>query len=361
MKRKAIALILSASLVLIPSGVSFAGSDYQFSYKTYKEGMEHKDIKVIQQALKDDGVYNYGKFTTYYGSITEGAVKEFQRKYNLAVDGIIGSQTLGKIMSLNLKNSSSEDKLVPEITSSILKKGMNNEEVKLIQKALKKEGSFLNDEFTSYFGPITEEAVKDFQKKYGLTPDGVIGRGSIDKMVSLGLIKYNPKQAISRGRESRTRFGKALDWWQEVNNKIINKGDALQVKDFKSGTTFNVKMTYGTNHADVEALTLEDTKIMKKIWGGFSWERRPVLVYVGDQVIAASMTNMPHAGLDSQPEGKTTSGRSGGYGKGYNLDMVKDNGMDGVVDLHFKNSLRHKDDAKDAQHQNAIKIASGQN
>ena len=36
----------------------------------------------------------------------------------------------------------------------------------------------------------------------------------------------------------------------------------------------------GTNHADSEALTLNDTNIIKSIWGGFSWSRRPVIVNV---------------------------------------------------------------------------------
>ncbi|MFT9495281.1 peptidoglycan-binding domain-containing protein [Anaerosolibacter sp.] len=357
MKRKAVALILSASLVLIP-GASFAGSDYQFAYKSYEEGMEHKDVKVIQQALKEDGTYSHSQFTTYFGSITEESVKKFQKKHNLTADGVAGNKTLEKMESLGLIKTTLENGSVPGVSLSVYKKGMKHEDIKIIQKALKKVGTYNNDEFTTYFGQVTEEAVKAFQKKYGLTVDGVIGKGSIDKMVALGLIKHSPKEAISRG--SRARFGKALDWWKEVNNKIINRGDILQVKDFETGTAFNVKMTYGTNHADVEALTLDDTKIMKEIWGGFSWERRSVLVYKGDQVIAASMTNMPHAGLDSQPEGRTISGRSGGYGRGYNLDKVKNNGMNGVVDLHFKNSARHKDDAKDPQHQNAIKLAAGQ-
>ena len=32
-----------------------------------------------------------------------------------------------------------------------------------------------------------------------------------------------------------------------------------------------------------EALTAKDTEIMKEIWGGFGWERRPVLVYARDE------------------------------------------------------------------------------
>ena len=45
---------------------------------------------------------------------------------------------------------------------------------------------------------------------------------------------------------------------------------------------------------------------------------------------------MPHAGLDSAPAVNYVSGRSAGYGYGQNLDAIKNNGADGVMDLHFK-------------------------
>jgi putative chitinase len=51
----------------------------------------------------------------------------------------------------------------------LLKKGDNNENVKLLQQKLG-----INPAVTN-FGPKTEEAVKAFQSKNGLTPDGVVG------------------------------------------------------------------------------------------------------------------------------------------------------------------------------------------
>jgi len=51
----------------------------------------------------------------------------------------------------------------------LLKKGDNNENVKLMQEKLGISPAVTN------FGPKTEEAVKAFQLKNGLTPDGVVG------------------------------------------------------------------------------------------------------------------------------------------------------------------------------------------
>lgn len=57
-----------------------------------------------------------------------------------------------------------------------LRFGMSGTDVGMLQKTLKTEGFFpANISITSYFGPITQKAVKDFQVKNGLVVDGVVG------------------------------------------------------------------------------------------------------------------------------------------------------------------------------------------
>jgi hypothetical protein len=152
-----------------------------------------------------------------------------------------------------------------------------------------------------------------------------------------------------------------LDWWSEAQY-IFPRGAVAQVEDIYTGRVFNIKRTFGTNHADCEALTSEDTEIIKEIWGGFSWERRPIIVNIEGRRIAASMAAMPHAGRDSAPALAVAKNLSAGYGTGQNLDVVKDNGMDGVFDVHFLGSKRHKDGkvqaVVDPKHQQAVEIAS---
>ena len=84
-----------------------------------------------------------------------------------------------------------------------------------------------------------------------------------------------------------------------------------------------------------------------------------MIVHFNDKHIAASMTAMPHAGVDSVEGGKYTEWRSDGYSAGTNYDYVKENGMDGHVDIHFAGSKRHKDGAVDPKHQECVKIAAG--
>lgn len=153
-----------------------------------------------------------------------------------------------------------------------------------------------------------------------------------------------------------------LDWWTEAKNIIPsdpyskNESNILIVEDYATKIKFKVRRTMGANHAELETISPEDTAIMTTIWGKFSWTQRPVLIHLGDRVFAASMSAMPHAGVDEAPFLAIVDSRSEGYGRGENLDAIKGNGMSGHMDLHFFNSTRHKDGLPDLKHQENIKF-----
>jgi hypothetical protein len=107
-------------------------------------------------------------------------------------------------------------------------------------------------------------------------------------------------------------------------------------------------------------MSKNDSLTIKKLWGGqYSWARRPVLVYLNNRVIAASMNGMPHAGREELPDGATVSSRSGKYGRGYNYDYIKGNGVSGHVCIHFRGSTLHKNNKSDPEHQRDVKVAAG--
>jgi putative chitinase len=72
----------------------------------------------------------------------------------------------------------------------LLKKGDNNENVKLLQTKL-------GIEPIGNFGPKTEEAVKAFQLKNGLTPDGIVGDGTWAKIMNEGSTTPTPQPVVS--------------------------------------------------------------------------------------------------------------------------------------------------------------------
>lgn len=177
-------------------------------------------------------------------------------------------------------------------------------------------------------------------------------------IISREAIKAIDKKEPQNEKTNNSKYGEYLDWFKEVN-KLIPIGSEFKVTDFYTGKSFMVKRTVGSFHSDTEALTLEDTNIMKEIWGGFSWERRPAIAEYNGRRIACSVTSMPHAGVDSGKGGAYVKWRSGGYGAGINFDYVKGNGMDGHFDIHFAGSKRHKDGKADPKHQEMVKIAAG--
>lgn len=86
------------------------------TYPTLKIGSRGDDVKKLQEALKAAG-YDIGPSGAdgIYGNKTAAAVKEYQKKLGLSVDGIAGNQTLG---SLYGGTSSQEPTDTPATTPS---------------------------------------------------------------------------------------------------------------------------------------------------------------------------------------------------------------------------------------------------
>ena len=64
---------------------------------------------------------------------------------------------------------------------NLLSKGDEGADVKVLQERLKIAGFYYGNS-TGIFGPITQEAVKRFQKAYQLTVDGVVGKSTLAKL-----------------------------------------------------------------------------------------------------------------------------------------------------------------------------------
>ena len=297
---------------------TYAQTNYN-SQVVLKVGVRGNTVKDLQLQLKKLKYFNTDA-TGYYGSITKAAVKQFQKDTGLRADGVAGSQTL----------------------AALQKTGSEANTAKILQIQLKNLNYFQADP-TGYYGPITKAAVKQFQKDMGLSADGIAGPQTM-----AAIQRAVPKTSRGSGNSLLVPwFGKA--------EKIFKKGSVATVTDVATGLTYRIKRVTGYNHADCETLTAEDTKILKRIYGGkWSWERRAIIVNVNGVEMAASIAAMPHAGREDQPFAKVVNNRSGGYGRGDNLDGVKNNGMSGVVDVHFYKSKTHASNRIDGKHQNRI-------
>ena len=169
-------------------------------------------------------------------------------------------------------------------------------------------------------------------------------------LVILSTISMSPK-----------KYG-LYEHWDVVKQNLINHPE-LKIIDFETGVSWNVVVgnenILGSLHADVEPKTIKDFETAMKIWGNYSWSPRSVLVHMPNgKVIAASMHNMPHAGVEEEPYLKIVNNRTNGYGTGRNRDFVKNNGMSGHVCLHFYGSKSHRTKTEDPEHQDKVKVAA---
>lgn len=127
------------------------------------------DTKTIQQKLKNWGYYK-GSVDGVYGAKTREAVKAFQRKNGLTADGVVGPAT-AKAMGIGTSTSSS--------TTTITKGDVVS--VKTYQQKLKSWG-YYTGAVDGVKGAKTVAAVKSFQRKNGLTADGVVGNATAKAM-----------------------------------------------------------------------------------------------------------------------------------------------------------------------------------
>ena len=146
---------------------------------TLQKGDKGAEVKKLQERLKELGYYT-GSINSSYNNATVEAVKAFQKRNSLTVDGICGTATLRKLNSTSaVKNKVEEVKQ----DDGVLEKGDKGDEVKAVQERLQELG-YYTDLCNGNFGTNTFNAVKAFQKNNGLTEDGRVTKATLNKLNS---------------------------------------------------------------------------------------------------------------------------------------------------------------------------------
>ncbi len=120
-----------------------------------------------------------------YGTSTASAVRAFQRRYGLTVDGVVGRETWNAIYN-EFRSIQSDNGTPNAYPGTALREGASGQNVRLVQfwlKIARTVYSRLNDlTVDGTFGAATTAAVKQFQTYFGLTSDGVVGRTTWNKL-----------------------------------------------------------------------------------------------------------------------------------------------------------------------------------
>lgn len=120
-----------------------------------------------------------------FGTGTTAAVRAFQRRHGLTVDGVVGKTTWDAIYR-EYRSIQSDNGMPNAYPGTPLRPGDRGQNVRLVQfwlKIARSVYSALNDVgVDGIFGPSTTAAVKKFQSYFGLASDGIVGRATWSKL-----------------------------------------------------------------------------------------------------------------------------------------------------------------------------------
>lgn len=182
MKRKKIFIVFF--LIIFAISIIIFDNLYT-SYALSKYGSRGEEVRQIQTKLKNWGYYK-GKVDGIFGSQTLEAVKWFQRKNGLTVDGIVGSATLA---ALGINSSS----------SSGGSSSSNNADLNLLSKLIYGEARG-----ESYKGQVAVGAVvlnRISSSSFPNTMSGVIYQSGAFTAVSDGQINLTPNSTARKAAQ----------------------------------------------------------------------------------------------------------------------------------------------------------------
>ena len=172
---------------LVSEGISIAEASVPFDTQI-AEGTSGIAVTTLQYYLSIIAYFNGAlepvPRTNYFGGETVAAVERFQSFYGLTPTGIVDTETWNTIQrvytdtvaSLPAGYEGTNAKLYPGF---FLTEGMRNESVRDLQSYLVKISENIPEipktSVTGYFGEQTENAVREFQRLFGLEVSGAVG------------------------------------------------------------------------------------------------------------------------------------------------------------------------------------------
>lgn len=203
-------------------------------------GTEHPIIAKVQARLMTLEFMENDEPTTYYGNASSSAVRAFQRQHSLAVDGVLGPETLALLMSDDAK-------------SYAAKEGDEGDDIKRIQERLYSLGYLANSAYiTGKFGEKTVEAVKAFQDRNGTSPDGTVGHNTLNLFysedVKANLLAFGDKSEVVQTAQQRLY---ALGYLTTTPDGTYGKDTSDAVKRFQEKNELEVDGYLGPTTRDV--------------------------------------------------------------------------------------------------------------
>ena len=137
-----------------------------------------------------------------FDDATDRAVRAFQQRRGVTVDGLVGPETYAALQAARL---SLGDRILLHVPGRLL----GGDDVAALQERLLELG-FDAGRVDSLFGPRTEQALMRFQREYGLVSDGVCGPATLRALKQLGRLVTGGRPQAMRESEALHRSGVSL-------------------------------------------------------------------------------------------------------------------------------------------------------
>ena len=196
---KAILVIFIVSSIFVSYNVFFRNSDV---FALSKYGSRGEEVRTIQTKLKRWGYYD-GNVDGIYGSQTLAAVKKFQQKNGLTVDGIAGTKTLQAMGIYNSSNNSS---------SSNSSSSTNSSDLNLLSRLV--YGEARGEPYTGQVAVAAVVLNRVRSSSFPNTVSGVIYQSGAFDVVSDGQINLTPNETAKKAAQD------ALNGWDPTNGAI---------------------------------------------------------------------------------------------------------------------------------------------
>jgi N-acetylmuramoyl-L-alanine amidase len=162
--------------------------------RIFRPGDRGQEVHDIQQRLLAFGEYvDAAELDGTFGPSTHAAVRAFQERRSLRIDGLVGPDTWNQLVEAGYQLG---DRTLYQ--RAPLHSG---DDVRALQRKLNGLGFDAGKE-DGLFGPSTDRAVREFQRNVGDDPDGIVGIETLTVLERMRPTESGPGRAVVREGES---------------------------------------------------------------------------------------------------------------------------------------------------------------
>jgi N-acetylmuramoyl-L-alanine amidase len=171
--------------------------------RIFRVGDEGPEVLDIQRRLIVLGeAVDPAELTGSYGASTQAAVRSFQARRNLPVDGLVGPDTWGQLVEAGYR--------LGDRTLYLHVPAFRGDDVRALQRKLNVLGFDAGRE-DGVHGSRTDRAIREFQRNVGDEPDGIVGLHTIATLDRMRPLDDAPSRALIREEEELRQMAARLE------------------------------------------------------------------------------------------------------------------------------------------------------